>query len=178
MSTLTACSCGALLSLSTEPRGRRLYMISTWRTAVRWWTSPAGACQYSTAISASPSLTSTHGESISFPRSLSLSLSVSRCVGLLGNFRRPLQVTIRPMPRDRYPICPVCLSVCNIGLLWPSGWMDQYATWYGGRPRPRPHCVRWRPQLPNRKRHSSPSFRLMSILVKRLNGSGYHLVRG
>jgi len=23
--------------------------------------------------------------------------------------------------------------------------MDQDATWYGGRPWPRPHCVRWRP---------------------------------
>ena len=28
-------------------------------------------------------------------------------------------------------------------LLWPNGCMDQDTTWYGGRPRPRPHCVRW-----------------------------------
>ena len=28
------------------------------------------------------------------------------------------------------------------GLLWPSSWMDQGATWYGGKPRPRRHCVR------------------------------------
>ena len=27
-------------------------------------------------------------------------------------------------------------------LLWPNGWMDQNATWYGGRFRPWPHCVR------------------------------------
>ena len=27
-------------------------------------------------------------------------------------FRRPLQVTVRPTPRDRCPICPVCLSFC------------------------------------------------------------------
>ena len=27
-------------------------------------------------------------------------------------------------------------------LLWPNGWMDHDATWYGGRPRPRRHCVR------------------------------------
>jgi len=26
-------------------------------------------------------------------------------------------------------------------LLWPNGWMDQDATWYKDRPRPRPHCV-------------------------------------
>jgi len=29
--------------------------------------------------------------------------------------------------------------------------------WYGGRPRPRRHCVRWGPmQLPHGKGHSSP----------------------
>jgi len=42
-------------------------------------------------------------------------------------------------------------------LLWPNGWMDQDATWYGGRTWPRQHCVRWGP--------------------KRLLVSGYHLVR-
>jgi len=26
--------------------------------------------------------------------------------------------------------------------------MDQDATWYGDRPRPRPHCVRWGPSSP------------------------------
>ena len=58
---------------------------------------------------------------------------------------------------DRCPVCPVLscpvLSVCNVGALWPNGWMDQDATWYGGRPRPRPQCVRWDPavQLPPRK---------------------------
>ena len=30
-------------------------------------------------------------------------------------------------------------------LLIPSGWMDQNATWYGGRPRLKPHCIRWEP---------------------------------
>jgi len=30
-----------------------------------------------------------------------------------------------------------------MGVLWPNGWMDQDATWYGGRSRPRRHCVRW-----------------------------------
>jgi len=45
----------------------------------------------------------------------------------------------------------VCLSVgvsCNVGILWPNGWMDQVATWYGGRPQPRPHCFRWGPSSP------------------------------
>jgi len=30
--------------------------------------------------------------------------------------------------------------VCDVGVLWPNGWMDQDATWYEGRPRPWPHC--------------------------------------
>ena len=30
-------------------------------------------------------------------------------------------------------------------LLWPSGCMDQYATWYEGGPWPRPHCASWDP---------------------------------
>jgi len=27
--------------------------------------------------------------------------------------------------------CDSCLSVCNVGVLLPNGWMDQYTTWYG-----------------------------------------------
>jgi len=34
---------------------------------------------------------------------------------------------------------PPIFSPC---LFWPNGWMDQDATCYGGRLRPRPHCVR------------------------------------
>jgi len=37
--------------------------------------------------------------------------------------------TVRPMLRDRCLYCPVCLSVCDVGELWPNGWMDQDATW-------------------------------------------------
>jgi len=39
-------------------------------------------------------------------------------------------------------VCPV-LSVCNVGVLWPNGRMDQDETSLGGRPGPWPHCVRW-----------------------------------
>ena len=42
-------------------------------------------------------------------------------------------------------------------LLWPNGWMDQDATWYGGRPRPWPHCVRWG-LLPPKRGHSRSHF--------------------
>jgi len=49
------------------------------------------------------------------------------------------------------------LSVCNVGALQPNGWMDQGATWYGGRPRPRRHCVRWRPSSPTKRSTAAPT---------------------
>jgi len=44
-------------------------------------------------------------------------------------------------------------------LLWPNGWMDEDASWYGSRPRPRPHCSR-----------RSPSSRERGIAAPRLFG--------
>jgi len=52
-------------------------------------------------------------------------------------------------------------------LLRPTGWMDQDAIWYGGRPRPRPHCVRWRPSLSAQGAQQPPFFRPMPIVAKR-----------
>jgi len=49
------------------------------------------------------------------------------------------------------------LPIFSPCLLWPSGWMDQDATWYGGMPRPRRHCVRWGPSSP-KKRHTPQFF--------------------
>jgi len=40
-------------------------------------------------------------------------------------------------------------------LLWPNGWMDEDATWYGSRHRRRPHCIRRLSSAP-RKGHSNP----------------------
>jgi len=34
-----------------------------------------------------------------------------------------------------------CLSVCNVGVLWPNGWMDQDETWHASRPRPWPQMA-------------------------------------
>ena len=51
---------------------------------------------------------------------------------------------------------PPLFSPC---LLWPNVWMDGHTyddTWYGGRPRPRPHCVRWRPSFPPNGAQQSP----------------------
>ena len=43
-------------------------------------------------------------------------------------------------------------------LLWANGWMYQDATWYWGRLRPRPYCVRWGPNPPERDTAASPLF--------------------
>ena len=58
-----------------------------------------------------------------------------------------------------------CLSVlscpvCDVGVLWPNGWMHQDETWHAGRPWPWPHYVRWGvgTQLPSPKRGRSPQF--------------------
>jgi len=64
-------------------------------------------------------------------------------------------------------------------LLWPNGWMDEDATWYGSMPQPRRHCVTWRPSSPHAKRGhrlTAPNFRPMSIVAKRIDGSRCHLV--
>jgi len=63
-------------------------------------------------------------------------------------------------------------------LLWPNGWMDQDATWYGGRSRCRRHCVRWGPSYPPpAKKAQPPSIRPLYIVAEQMHVSGYHLVR-
>jgi len=47
--------------------------------------------------------------------------------------------------------CLSCLSLCDIGVLWPNGWMHQDETWHGGRTQPWPHCVRWGPSSPTQR---------------------------
>ena len=42
------------------------------------------------------------------------------------------------LPRKRHSHHPI-FGLC---LLWPNGWMDEDATWYGSRPHPMPHCAR------------------------------------
>ena len=50
---------------------------------------------------------------------------------------RPLQVTVRPMLRDRCAACLVCLSVTLVYCCQTVGWIK--IPWCGGRPRPRLH---------------------------------------
>ena len=41
-------------------------------------------------------------------------------------------------------------------LFWPNAWLDQDATWYGGKPRRWPHCVRLGPDSPGQKKAAQP----------------------
>jgi len=65
-----------------------------------------------------------------------------------GNFVLDGDPASPPLKGHSHPICDQCL-------LWPNDWMDEDATWYGSRPRPRPHCIRRSPSSA-RKGHSSP----------------------
>jgi len=60
------------------------------------------------------------------------------------------------LKRGQNPSPPKNFGPC---LLWPNGWMGQDATWYGGRPRPRPHCARCGPSSPlPKKGDTAPQF--------------------
>ena len=73
-----------------------------------------------------------------------------------------------PSKRGTTPIFGHCL-------LWPNRWMDKDVTWYGGRSRPCPRCVRWGPSSPQGAQ--TPNFRPMSVVAKWPDGSRCHLVR-
>jgi len=60
-------------------------------------------------------------------------------------------VAVSPLPHPKRGTA----QVFGPYLLWPNGWMDEDASSYGSRPRPRQHCVRRGP-APQRKGHSSP----------------------
>jgi len=78
------------------------------------------------------------------------------------------------MLSDHCPVCPVC----DVGILWSNGCIYQDVTWYGGRPRPRPHWVRWGlSSCPLPQRGTAPNVRPMSVVSKQLDGSRRHLVQ-
>jgi len=56
---------------------------------------------------------------------------------MLCSFWATVCKTVRSMPMDNRPVCPVC----DVGVLWPNGCMDKGETWHVGRPLPWPHCV-------------------------------------
>jgi len=63
----------------------------------------------------------------------------------------------------------IALPIFGPCLLCPNGCMDQDATWYGGRPRPRTHPSRWGRSSPPKKNQHTPTFRPMFIVAKRLD---------
>ena len=69
--------------------------------------------------------------------------------------------TVRPMPSDHSLsyLCRWCIVAKRFDGLG-------YATWYGGRSRPRPHCVTCRPRSPKGGR-ATPNFWSMSVVAKR-----------
>ena len=77
---------------------------------------------------------------------------------IFTNFWATVCKTVRPMLSDRWsvvcPVMSVCLSVCDVGVSRPNGWMDQDETWHVDRIRPRP----------------------ISVVAKWLDGSRCHLV--
>jgi len=78
---------------------------------------------------------------------------------------------LAPLKGAQPPIFGPCL-------LWPNGWMDKDATWYGGRPQPRRHCVRWGLSSASPKRGAQqPPISGPCIVAKQLDGSRCHLVR-
>jgi len=77
--------------------------------------------------------------------------------------------TVRPMLSDH------CLSVCNVGVLWPTvEWIRMKLGMEAGAAR---HIVLDRDPAPVPKRAQPPNFRPMFVVAKRLDGSRSHLVR-
>jgi len=60
-----------------------------------------------------------------------------------------------PPPKRSTASPPPIFGPC---LLWPNSWMDQDAASYGGRPRPRRHCVRWGPSFTCFRKGHNPHF--------------------
>jgi len=77
---------------------------------------------------------------------------------LFFNFWATVYKTVRPMLSVH--CLSVYLSVCDVGVLWPNGWIDQDETWHAGRSRRWPHCVRWGPTCSSPKAAQPPIFGL------------------
>jgi len=60
--------------------------------------------------------------------------------------------TVRPVLSD---LCLSLMSVCDVGVLWPNGWMDQDETWRA-ETWPWTHSVRWGTSSPSPKGAQPP----------------------
>jgi len=78
-----------------------------------------------------------------------------------------------PLPKKGAPQAPQF----SAQVLWANGWMDQDATWYRSRPRPRPYCVR--SQLGTGSGHPAPSTqRGMAAPLSQFTDTGICINRG
>jgi len=66
-----------------------------------------------------------------------------------------IQATVYTVPLPKKGAEP---PISGPFLLWPDGWIYQDTTWYGSRPQPRRHCVRWEPSSPSPKGAKLPQF--------------------
>jgi len=82
------------------------------------------------------------------------------------NFWATICKTVRPMLSDRYPVCLSCLSMTLVYCGQMAGWIQMKLGTEVGLGI-QPHCVRWGPNSPSPKGHSSPQFfRPLSIVAK------------
>jgi len=81
-------------------------------------------------------------------------------------FGRPLQLTVRPMLRDRYPVCLPCLSITLVYCGQTAGWIKMS---FGTEVclGPGDIVLVRDPAPPTERRTASPTFLPMSIVAKR-----------
>ena len=75
--------------------------------------------------------------------SLSHSLSLSTLFWPRNDPSRTVLDDVPAPPKGAWP------PIFGPSLLWPNGRMDQDATWYGGWPQPRRHCLTRGPSSPS-----------------------------
>jgi len=117
-----------------------------------------------------------------------LSMTLVHCGQTVGRIKKKLGTRVgldpghivldgdpAPLPQRATP------PIFGPYLLRPNGCMDQNATWYGGRPRPKRLCVRCGPTSRSQKGTEPPNFWPMLIVAKRLEvglSPGYFVLDG
>jgi len=107
------------------------------------------------------------------------------CCQTAGTIRMPLGMEVvlgpnqimldgDPAPPKMGQSPPILTHVCCGEV---AGWIKMpLGSWYGGRSHPTRHCVRWEPISPKKGPPQPSTFPPISIVAKRMGGSGYHLV--
>jgi len=82
-------------------------------------------------------------------------LDGSRCHLVLrsASSHTPLQMGTHTAHQERGTAAP---TSAHVFCMWPNCSTDQDGTWYGGRPRLRPHCIRWGLSPPPQKCLGTP----------------------